>query len=197
MVREMKNKIFWMFFVISVAIKFLISLIISDPITSFVYCLFLLVNYLFLMSKKSAVSLYLPLVMSDFIFGFYLCFNIYGMSIYSLIFSLIYFVCSGAYMYFLVIDYLAETTSNKALSKISNLEIDKGIKALENDDYNLAIEAFSNAIKEHKKNYLGYMGMCNTLTKMDEKSLKKIKYYKKKCIKYAPKELKESIVDKF
>ena len=100
-------------------------------------------------------------------------------------------------MYFLIIDYVGEITSNKVLTNISNIEVDKGIKALENDDYDLAIEAFSNAIKEHKKNYLGYMGMCNALTKMDKSNLKKLKYYKKKCIKYAPKELKNTISDKF
>jgi hypothetical protein len=39
--------------------------------------------------------------------------------------------------------------------------------------------------------------MCNTLTKIDQKNIKKIKYYKKKCIKYAPKELKDSINNKY
>ena len=75
--------------------------------------------------------------------------------------------------------------------------MDEGINALENEDYDLAMELFSNDIKEHKKNYLGYMGMFNTLVKIDEKNIKKINYYKKKCIKYAPNELKESINSKY
>lgn len=193
----MKNKVFGAFFILSITIKFLISLVIADTITSLIYCLFFFFTYSELILKKSNIGLYFPFVMIDYILGYYLCFNIYGMSLYSLLFSLIYFVCSSSYMYFLIIDYVGEITSNKALNKISNIEVDKGIKALEKDDYNLAIESFSNAIKEHKKNYLGYMGMCNTLTKMDKTNLKKIKYYKKKCIKYAPKELKDSINDKF
>lgn len=114
-----------------------------------------------------------------------------------IVFGAIYFVISSGLIYYMVIDYVGKQTSNKALTKNSNVEVDKGLKALENDQYDKALESFNNAIKEHKKNYLGYMGMCNTLSKMDEKNLKKIKYYKKKCIKYAPKELKKSISEKY
>ena len=39
--------------------------------------------------------------------------------------------------------------------------------------------------------------MCNTLSKMDKKNIKKLKYYKKKCVKYAPKELKKAILDRY
>ena len=58
-------------------------------------------------------------------------------------------------------------------------------------------ELFKSAIKNYKKNYLGYMGMCDVLAKSNKKHLKKFKYYKKKCIKYAPSELKENIVRRY
>ena len=135
--------------------------------------------------------------MIDFIIGLYLNFNIYGLNYFSILFSLLYFISSSGFLYLLLIDYLGKVTSRKKLKEKSNVEIDKGIKALENNEYEIALIAFSNAIKEHKKNYLGYMGMCNVLTKLDKENLKKIKYYKKKCIKYAPKHLKESINDKY
>ena len=186
-----------MLFIVACAIKFMVTLAIADVISSLICSLFFLVFYSYLIWKKSDISSYILLVMIDYIFGYYLCISAYDINLQSLLFSLIYFVCGSGYMYFLIIDHVGKITSNKTLTNISNIEVDKGIKALENDDYNLALESFSNAIKEHKKNYLGYMGMCNTLTKMDKKNLKKLKYYKKKCIKYAPKELRNSINNKF
>ena len=153
--------------------------------------------YSYFMIKRYNVSSYLPFVMIDFMTGFFLTYEVYGLSLFTFIFSIIYFILSNFLLYYILIDYIGKITSSKQLRARSNNEIDKGIKALENNDYNKAIESFSNAIKEHKKNYLGYMGMCNTLNKMDKKNLKKIHYYKKKCIKYAPKNLKESIKNKY
>ena len=178
MVRKMKKKIFNVLFVLACVIKFMVTLVISDTILSFAYSMFFFSFYSYLIARKSNISSFLPLVMIDYLLGYYLCTIHYGINVQSLLFSVIYFVCASGYMYFLIIDYVGEITSNKVLTNISNIEVDKGIKALENDDYDLAIESFSNAIKEHKKNYLGYMGMCNTLTKMDKSDLKKLKYYK-------------------
>lgn len=193
----MKNRIWYAFFFLAFIIKFLISLIISDVFIALSFSVLLFILYSYLISKRSSISTYLPLVMIDFIVGYFLCYNLYGLRLHMIVFGAIYFVISSGLIYYMVIDYVGKQTSNKALTKNSNVEVDKGLKALENDQYDKALESFNNAIKEHKKNYLGYMGMCNTLSKMDEKNLKKIKYYKKKCIKYAPKELKKSISEKY
>ena len=193
----MKNKVWYSFFLLAFIIKILMSVIICDVFVSLMYGLILLFVYAYFINKKSSFFMYLPFIMIDFIVGYFLCYKMYGLSVYTIIFGILYFVMSSGLIYFFIIDYVGKQTSNKTLTKNSNIEVDKALKALENDQYDMALKLFSNAIKEHKKNYLGYMGMCNTLERMDQKNLKKIKYYKKKCIKYAPKELKKSIGEKY
>ena len=83
------------------------------------------------------------------------------------------------------------------IDQIAEYNQAKVLKAMQDNDLDIAIDEFKSAIKNYKKNYLGYMGICNILTRMDKKNLKKIKYYKKKCIKYAPKELKDNIVRRY
>ena len=137
------------------------------------------------------------LVMLDYLFISYFGFLNYGDSIESIVVSVIVFVAINLVPYIILVNKIGEDTSIRSLNKHSNAYVDKGIKALEKEDIDLAISEFESAIKSYKKNYLGYMGMCDALSKSDKKHLKKFKYYKKKCIKYAPENLKENIIKKY
>jgi len=184
----------WFIFLLAFIVKFLMSMIISSDVVLVLSTLSIILLYSFMLYKKISVYHYIPFVMLDYSLVFYYCYLEYGASITSIYMSFIIFMFSSSFMYYLI---LIVSSDFKKMKKIANMEIDKGIKALENRDYESAIESFSNAIKDHKTNYLGYMGMCNTLTNMDKINLKKLEYYKKKCIKYAPKELKKSIYKRF
>lgn len=192
-----KVKIEYFIFLLAFIIKFMISMTVSIDI------IFLLINFCFVLAyivmliRKNHAYSYIPFIVSDFLIGTYFCFQTFGYDFKSIFISLLLFIFSSGFLYSLIVNHSCKVYSYRQLKSISNMEIDKGIKALENNNYDVAIEAFTNAIKEHKKNYLGYMGMCSTLTKMDKKNLKKISYYKRKCIKYAPRELKETINDRF
>lgn len=181
------------FLLVALFIKFIISLILLLPIYAFIYTMAIGIVSYCLLKYNFKMFNYMMLIMVDFMFGFILIFNQIGINLIALVLSFLYFIVSGCFVYIILINSLGEKTSSKRMRSISNIEVDKGIKALENDDYQSAIDYFSKAIKDNKSNYLGYMGMCNTLFKYDAKNSKKLNYYKNKCIKYAPKELKESI----
>jgi Tfp pilus assembly protein PilF len=78
-------------------------------------------------------------------------------------------------LYIALINKVGEETSSKALTKKSNVYIDKGLKALEENKVDDAVNEFKSAIKSYKKNYLGYMGMCDALSKSEKKNLIKMK----------------------
>lgn len=193
----MNNKINYIFLMVAFLIKFVISLMVTNWTIALVYSVIVAFVYFRLISKKLRPGRFIPFVMLDFIVSFYLCYKSYGLDLHTILISLIYFIFSSSGIYFFIIDWLAKDTSSFKLSFSSNMEVDKGIKALEENDYEKALESFSKAIKDYKRNYLGYMGMCTTLSKMDKKNLKKINYYRKKCLKYAPRELRESITKKY
>ena len=186
----------YMLLIVGAIIKFFISLLITNITISFVYSFVFLSIYFLLISRRSNVGKYIPFLILDFIAGFYLCYLKYDLGVFMVSISLIYFVFSSFCVYFAVFESLIRERPTSRVT-LANFEIDRGIKALEDKDYELALEAFSKVIKEHKGNYLGYMGMCTTLSKMDKKNLKKIAYYRKKYIKYAPRELRESITNKY
>ena len=185
------------FLLLAVIIKFSITVVLINPFISLLYSIFIGLFSLCLYKYKMEIYNYIMLLMIDFLLGFIICQTIIGVNFISLTFSIIYFSLSGVFLYYLLFEDLIDKTSFKTVRSLSNYEVDKGLKALEKDNYKEALECFTKAIKENKKNYLGYMGMCNTLHKIDKSNIKKIKYYKKKCIKYAPKGLKDSINDKY
>ncbi len=194
----MKSKIDSFFFVLAYAIKAMfIMFIASSQFLGIAYTLLSFSIYLLLFKKSKSVSTILPIIMIDYIVVFYFTYLNMGLGLDMILISILAFILSNSFVFYLLINDVAIATSSKKLYSVSNDIVDEGIKALENEDYDKALEAFSNAIKEYKRNYLGYMGMCTTLTKMDKKNIKKIKYYKKKCLKYAPRELKESIGKKY
>lgn len=193
----MKNKIGIFVFSLAFLVKFALSIMVADILFAFLYAFLFLSIYVFMLKMKFKTISFVPFVMIDFIISFYFSLNYFGYNSSAVIFAFVYFAISNGLVYYLIGYYLGKSTSSRYLIRTSNFEVDKGIKALENEDYDAAIEAFSNAIKEHKKNYLGYMGMCNTLSKMDKANLREFNYYRKKCIKYAPKDLKESISKKY
>ena len=191
------NKLSYVFLAIALFIKFIISSLLITPLYSFIYVFCIFVISLILIKYKIKIYNYFMLILSDFLLCFLMVFKVIGTNINSIFISLFYFIFSSGYLYVLLGINLSKKTSIKALNTISNSEVDRGIKALENDNYDLAKDCFLSAIKQNKSNYLGYMGMCNTLNKFDKKNLKKIQYYKKKCIKYAPKELKDNIEKRY
>lgn len=193
----MKNKLDYLFLFIGFIIKFGISLFITNWVISVIYSFVFAFVYYKMISNKTSVGRYVPFIMLDFIICFYLCYKSYGLDIFMVLTSLIYFAFSSFGVYFFIFEILVREEPKSKVAFLANIEIDKGIKALEENDYNLALETFSKVIKENKDNYLGYMGMCRTLSKMDKRNLKKINYYHKKCLKYAPRELRESINKKY
>ena len=192
----MQKKMDYMLLIVGTIIKFLISLLITNITISFVYSFIFLSIYIIMLARKSNVEKYVPFIMLDFISAFYLCYLSYRLGAFMIAISLIYFMFSSFVIYFAIFESLVRERPI-SIHSLANIEIDRGIKALEDKDYDLALEAFSKVIKEHRENYLGYMGMCTTLSKMDKKNLKKIEYYRKKYIKYAPRELRESITNKY
>lgn len=184
-----------MIFIVSGILRFFACLMIMNLIWALITTvLFSAVYYLL---RKYNVGYLVLVVGIDYLLISYCSMIKYGANAYSVYISLITFVMMNFIPYFILINKIGEETSYKALNRYSNEYVDKGIKALEKEDIDLAISEFENAIKRHKKNYLGYMGMCDALSKKDLKHLKKFKYYKKKCLKYAPEKLKENIVKKY
>jgi len=182
-------------FIISFILRFFVCLALMNYILSFIYsAIFISLYYMF---RKYRVGYIVSLVMLDYLLLSNICLHLHGASISTLVTSVIAFVSCNTLPYLVLINKIGKETSYKELNKNSNMYVDKGIKALEKEDIELAISEFESAIKSHKKNYLGYMGMCDALTRIDKKNLKKFKYYKKKCIKYAPENLKENIVKKY
>ena len=194
----MKNKIDTFFFILANMVKmFFVVFLAGNHLIGIGYSLISFVVYFFIYKKWKNISSILPVVMIDYICLFYFSYVRNGLGLDTIIISIMAFFLANGFVLYLLANEIAISTSSRKLSYTSNDIVDEGIKALQNEDYDKALEAFSSAIKEYKKNYLGYMGMCTTLTKMDKKNIKKIKYYKKKCIKYAPRELKESISNKY
>lgn len=193
----MENKSYNMMFVFSYFIKLLVTISFLGMYWGVFYSLFFVALISWLLYKKSNLFYFVCLVMMDFLFVCLAYNGFAGVNIESLLVTLKYFVLSNGLVYFLSINYLAMETSPGRLKYNSNIEIDKGIKALENQDYDKAMEAFTNAIKEHKQNYLGYVGMCNVLSETDKKNLRKYKYYKKKSLRYAPDTIKEELKNKY
>lgn len=191
----MKDISFKIMIIISFLLRIFVCLIVMSPLYAFVYSfVFVFVYYI---ARNYNLGYMIMLVMLDYMFMFYLSSVYAGNGLQSLFVSVISFVIMNSILYPTLISKIGVETSYKSLNKKSNVFIDKGIKALENNDVDVALDEFKNAIKSHKKNYLGYMGMCDALNKTNKKDLRKFKYYKKKCIKYAPKELKENIVRRY
>lgn len=178
---------------VALVVKFGVSLLLTTPVNALLYTAFIAIFVYLLTKYTTKLYNYALLISADFLIGFLILGNSIGMNASGLFLSVFYFLASGAFFYYLLVDYVAQQTATRVLRNISDVEVDKGIKALENDNYELAIDYFTQAIKENKTNYLGYMGMYNTLNKFDKKNIRKIKYYKKQCLKYAPRELKESV----
>lgn len=194
----MRTKIDSFFFILASFIKiFFIMFLTSNIYMGISYSVLSFLVYFLIYKKWASVSGIIPVIMIDYICIFYFTYLKNGIGVDTIAISLLAFLLSNGFILYLLIIKMATVTSNKMLSIASNDIVDEGIKALENEDYDKALEAFSSAIREYKKNYLGYMGMCTTLTKIDKNNIRKIKYYKKKCIKYAPRELKESISNKY
>ena len=191
------SKMQYFFLFLAIAIKFALTLILRNPLTALLYSIVIGFFGVCLFKYKMKIYNYVMLLMIDFLIGFMFCESLIGINILSITYAIMYFSLSGVFFYYLLFENLTDKTSLKNIKNSSNKQIDKGLNALEKDDYKEALECFSKAIKESKTNYLGYMGMCNTLTKIEKTNIKKIKYYKRKCIKYAPKELKESINNKY
>ena len=166
-----------------------------NPMVAMIYSVGFTMLYYF--ARKYNVMCIIMVLMLDYIFMFNLTGNYMGINIYSLLISAFAFVIMNSILYIVLVNKVGEETSSKALTKKSNVYIDKGLKALEENKVDDAVNEFKSAIKSYKKNYLGYMGMCDALSKSSKKSLLKMKYYKKKCIKYAPKELKDNIVRRY
>lgn len=192
----MKDKIQIMLFVSAFFIRFILDIVLKDTFISSVYSIIFIFIYSIMIYKKCKSINFIPVIMLDFISNFYLCLASYGYGVTSIVISVTRFLIANVLLYYLIIFYI-ETNNVITLKKESRIAIDKGISALEKNEYDLALEEFKTAIKKHKENYLGYMGMCNTLKSMQSIDLKKLNYYKKKCVKYAPKELKENINNKY
>lgn len=191
----MKDINFKVMILLSFLLRVFMCLCIANSLYAFIYSFVFISIYYSL--RNYNLGYIVMIVMLDYLFTFYLTTLHVGENIHSLLISVICFVIMNSMLYFVLINKIGFETSSKALKKKSNVYVDKGIEALENDNVDIALSEFKNAIKSHKKNYLGYMGMCDALNKTSKKDLKKFKYYKKKCIKYAPSELKENIARRY
>lgn len=191
----MKDINFIVMITLSFLLRFSICLIFTSELYAFIYSFIFVLIYC--IAKNYNLGYVVTLVMLDYMIMFHITGLFVGDGVISLIVSTISFIVMNSLLYIILINKIGIETSAKSLNKKSNVYVDKGIKALENDDIDSALNEFKNAIKSHKKNYLGYMGMCDALSKSPKKHIKKLKYYKKKCIKYAPKELKDNIVRRY
>ena len=182
-------------FILALGVKFLLSMIISVDMVLIVSVVSIIFLYGYMFYKRKKVYAYMPFLMIDYLLQFYCVYLRYGMCIKSIYMSFIIFVITSGFLYWVILMYASDFKKGK---KVSNWKIDKGIKALERREYQLAEEYFLSAIREHKENYLGYLGMCNVI-KSENKYChsKKFEYYKKKCIKYAPRQLKPSLVERY
>ena len=177
------------------ALRFLVCIAILPWGVALAYTLLFVSFYYFI--KNLNVGYTIALVMLDYLFMFALVKESMGANIYSLLISVFAFVLMNSVLYIVLINKIGSETSPRRMKGKSEVCIDNGLKAMQDNDLDIAIDEFKNAIKNYKKNYLGYMGMCDVLAKSNKKHLKKFKYYKKKCIKYAPSELKENIVRRY
>ena len=191
----MKELEFKFIIIVSMLFRFFVCLTIMSPALAMIYSIGFTLFYYF--ARKYNVIYIIMILMLDYIFMFNLTGNYMGINIYSLLISVFAFAVMNSILYIALVNKVGEETSSKALTKKSNVYVDKGLKALEENKVDDAVNEFKSAIKSYKKNYLGYMGMCDALSKSEKKNLIKMKYYKKKCIKYAPKELKDNIVRRY
>ena len=179
----------------SLLVRFFVCLTILPWGIALAYdCIFILLYYLF---RRFNVGFTIMLVMIDYMFMFLLVEKILGASIQTLLIASIAFIMMNSLLYIALINKIGVETSPRRMKGKSEVCIDNALKAMQEDNMEMAVDEFKNAIKNYKKNYLGYMGMCDVLLKENKKHHKKFKYYKKKCIKYAPVELKENIVRRY
>ena len=189
---KVKNVFLFLFLM---TIKFIITSIFINPLFSFAFVLIMSLIYSLIIHNKSIHSI-LFLSIFEYLSIFMLARIETSFNITTVFTSLALFIISNLGIYTFLVFNLAKSTSFKSMNKESNVFIDEGIKRLESNDYDNALIEFENAIKTHKKNYLGYMGMCDTIIKSN-KDKKRFEYYKKNAIKYAPRELKENIKKKY
>ena len=190
----MNKKITLLYYLIGASVKVVFSLLFTNYLVAIAYTTISTMVYYFI-SKRFKMGKFLPILISDYLIAIYLTYG-FEFNVMHLLLSTIYFIAANGVIYGVMISYIAKDTTFKTVRSRSNEKVDLGIKALESDKYDDAFDLFKEAIREHKTNYLGYMGMCNTLTKMNKRDEREFSRYRKKCIKYAPRNLKGKIKDK-
>ena len=148
-----ENSLKYSLLFVALVVKFGVSLLLTTPLNALLYTAFIAIFVYLLTQYTTKLYNYALLISIDFLIGFICLGRTLGINASSLLLSVFYFLASGAFFYYLLVDYVAQQMASRTLQNVSDVEVDKGIKALENDNYELAIDYFTQAIKENKTNY--------------------------------------------